>query len=48
MPIIDKKVLSEELFKKVRNEYQGEKLDNMVEVYNKQLKNPKLSRCNVR
>ena len=42
--VIDKKVLSEELFKKVRNEYQGEKLDNMVEVYNKQLKNPKLTK----
>ena len=42
--VIDKKVLSEELFKKVRNEYQGEKLDNMVEVYDKQLKNPKLTK----
>tara|TARA_B100000989_G_C19528584_1_gene468321 strand:- start:727 stop:2142 length:1416 start_codon:yes stop_codon:yes gene_type:complete len=42
--VIDKKILSEELFKKVRNEYQGEKLDNMVEVYDKQLKNPKLSK----
>ena len=42
--VIDKTILREELFKKVRNEYQGEKLDNMVEVYDKQLKNPKLTK----
>ena len=41
--VIDRKILSEELSKKIRSGYQSETLDNMVELYRKLLKNPKLS-----
>ena len=44
LDIIEKKILSEELFKRIRSGYQGEKLDDMLKFYEKLLKNPKLSK----